>query len=202
MKAILRTLKSTWKTKKSFDIRDLGSNMVLILFDEEYDLDHILMHGPWSFNKYLLGLYKLERNESVKNTQFDRASFWVQIHDLPIQHTNKVNVEAIGNSVGFVEQVDASPMGDCQGRCLRIHINMDTCDWSNFCQGIKVDIGESSPRWVSFHYERMPIFCYWCRLLNHDERDCKLWVCSKGTLQKEDQQYGVWLKTKIGRAHV
>ena len=62
-------LKSVWKTEKSFDIRDLGSNMVLILFNEEYNLDHILMRGPWSFDKYLLGLYKLERNKSVKNAQ-------------------------------------------------------------------------------------------------------------------------------------
>ena len=158
MEAILHTLKSTWKTEKSFDIRDLGSNMVLILFDEEYNLDHILMHGPWSFDKYLLSLYKLERNESVKNAQFDRASFWVQIHDLPFQHTNKMNAKDIGSSVGFVEQVDASPMGDCRGRRLRICINMDI--GQTLCQGIKVDIGESSPQWVSFHYECMSIFCY------------------------------------------
>ena len=59
MEAVLCTLKSMWKTEKSFDVRDLGSNMVLVLFDEEYDLDHILMRGPWSFDKYLLGLYKL-----------------------------------------------------------------------------------------------------------------------------------------------
>ena len=69
MEAILHTLKSMWKTEKSFDIRDLGSNMVLILFNEEYNLDHILMRDPWSFDKYLLGLYKLERNKSVKNAQ-------------------------------------------------------------------------------------------------------------------------------------
>jgi len=30
--------------------------------------------------------------------------------------------------------------------------------------------------------------------LNHDERDCKLWLNSKGTLRKEDQQYGAWLR--------
>lgn len=84
METILRMLKSMWKTEKSFDVRDLGSNMVLVLFNEEYDLDHILMCGPWSFDKYLLGLCKLEKNEAVKNARFDRASFWVQIHDLPI----------------------------------------------------------------------------------------------------------------------
>ena len=103
----------------------------------------------------------------------------MQIHDLPIQHMNKENAEAIGNLVGLVEQVDASPTGDC---C----VNMDMCQ--PLCRGIKVDVGESSPQWVSFQYERMPIFCYWCGLLNHDEWDCKLWVRSKGTLKKEDQQ--------------
>lgn len=122
MEAVLCTLKSMWKTEKSFDIWDLGSNMVLVLFDEEYDLDHILMRGPWSFEKYLLGLYKLEKNEAVKHARFDRASFWVQMHDLLIQHMNRENTEAIGNSVGLVEQVDTSPTGDYRGRYLRVRI--------------------------------------------------------------------------------
>lgn len=43
MEAVFHTLNSMWNTKKSFDIRDLGSNRVMILFDDEYDLDHILM---------------------------------------------------------------------------------------------------------------------------------------------------------------
>ena len=113
MEVVLHTLKSMWKTKKSFDVRDLGSNMALVLFDDEYDLDHILMRGPWSFDKYLLGLYKLGKNKAVKNARFEHISFWMQIHDLPMQHMNKENAEAIGNSMGLVEQVDASPTGDC-----------------------------------------------------------------------------------------
>ena len=98
---------------------------------------------------------------------------------------NKENVEAIGNLGGLVEQVDASPTGDYQGKCLRVHVNMDM--GQPLCHGIKVDVGESSPQWASFQYEHMPIFCYWCGLLKHDERDCKRWVCSKGTLKKEGQ---------------
>ena len=84
---MLRTLKSMWKTEKCFDIRDLGSNMVLVLFDEEYDLDHILMRGPWSFD--ILGLYKLEKNEAVKHARFDRASFWVQMHNHNHNHNHR-----------------------------------------------------------------------------------------------------------------
>ena len=57
-----------------------------------------------------------------------------------------MNAKAIGNLVGFR-----------RGRCLRIRINIDI--GQTLCQGIKVNIGESSPQWVSFQYERMPIFC-------------------------------------------
>ena len=78
---------------------------------------------------------------------------------------------------------------------MRINIDMG----QPLCRGIKVNVGESSPQWVSFRYERMPIFWYWCGLLNHDEKDCKLWIRSKGTFRKEDQQYGVWLKASLER---
>lgn len=175
--AVFWTLKNMWKTEKSFDIRDLGSNTVMILFDDEFNLDHILMWGPWSFDKYLLGLYKPRKNEAIKNAKFDRESFWVQVHDLPIQHMSKANAEAIGSTLGIVEQVDTGPTRDCRGRCLRARINVDISQ--PLCRGRMVDIGDSSPSWVSFQDERMPIFCYWCGILNHDEKDCKLWIHSK-----------------------
>ena len=41
-----------------------------------------------------------------------------------------------------------------------------------------------------FKYERLPNLCYWCRCLDHDNKDCELWIQSKGSLQKNQQQYG------------
>lgn len=57
-----------------------------------------------------------------------------------------------------------------------------------------------TPHWVSFQYERLLIlFCYWCGVLNHDKRDCKLWLNRNGTLRKEDQQYGAWLRASMAK---
>uniref|UniRef100_A0A7N2MZ67 Zinc knuckle CX2CX4HX4C domain-containing protein n=1 Tax=Quercus lobata TaxID=97700 RepID=A0A7N2MZ67_QUELO len=60
-----------------------------------------------------------------------------------------------------------------------------------------VDLGGSEPHWISFQYEGLPVFCYWYGLLNHDEKDCRLWVDSGEHLQKHEQQYGPWLRASL-----
>ena len=47
---------------------------------------------------------------------------------------------------------------------------------------------------MEFKYERLPIFCYWCGKVDHDERDSLLWIHSKETLRAGDKQYGPWLR--------
>ena len=48
----------------------------MLLFDGEDDLKHILMQGPWSFNKYN-GLFHPGEAAIVEDTRFDPTSFWV-----------------------------------------------------------------------------------------------------------------------------
>ena len=45
-----------------------------------------------------------------------------------------------------------------------------------------------------FKYERLPNICYWCGCLNHVDRDRDLWLDSEGTLAKEHQEYGAWIR--------
>ena len=55
-------------------------------------------------------------------------------------------------------------------------------------------MGESGKIWVDFKYERLSIFCYWCGKVDHDERDCMLWIRNKETLKAEDKQFGPWMR--------
>ena len=43
LEAITRTLKMIWRSGRSFDIRNLGNNIVMLLFDDEDDPKRILM---------------------------------------------------------------------------------------------------------------------------------------------------------------
>ena len=76
---------------------------------------------------------------------------------------------------------------------MRVRVNIDISQ--TLCRGCLVNVGDSQAQ--SFKYECMPIFCYWCGVMNHDENDCRMWASSQGTLKKEDYQYGAWLWATI-----
>ena len=59
LEVIGRALRSVWRTKRDFEVSDMGENKVLFLFQEKEDLDRILLRGSWSFDKYILLLHKL-----------------------------------------------------------------------------------------------------------------------------------------------
>ena len=91
--------------------------------------------------------------ESIDDAKFDRASFWIQIHNLPINRMNKANVKAIGQSLGNVEQVDTPPNGECRGRYIRVWANIDINQ--PLCRSRFINMGDLDPLWISFQYERI-----------------------------------------------
>lgn len=123
--ALTRTLRNTWHFVQNFEVRDLGSKTVLIIFDDETAPQKILSQGPWSFDKYLVRLYRPKDKESVDDATFVGASFWVQFHYLPLRRMNKATTEAIGKTLGTIEQVDASLSGKCRSRFLHVRIHLD-----------------------------------------------------------------------------
>ena len=114
-----------WRSIQEFEICDLGSNTVLLLFFSEADTLKILAQQPRSFDKYLIGLYKPTEHELVEAATFDYATFWIQLHNLPIMRMNKTNVEAIGRTLGRVEQVDTSSNAKCCGKYIRVRVKLD-----------------------------------------------------------------------------
>uniref|UniRef100_A0A7N2KZP8 DUF4283 domain-containing protein n=1 Tax=Quercus lobata TaxID=97700 RepID=A0A7N2KZP8_QUELO len=94
--------------------------MAMILFEDEDDPKRIIMQGPWSFDKYLIGLFQLGELATVDDAKFDTASFLVQIHGLQIRRMTRENAEAIAETLGRVECVEELEKGDCCGRCMRV----------------------------------------------------------------------------------
>uniref|UniRef100_A0A2N9EX83 Reverse transcriptase domain-containing protein n=1 Tax=Fagus sylvatica TaxID=28930 RepID=A0A2N9EX83_FAGSY len=154
LEAVMRTLKPLWRSVHGFTGRDMGSNRVLFLFTDTADMERVLANGPWSFDKYLILLKRLEDDRSFSDVVFDSCSFWVQIHDLPVRCMTSGVCGKIGKTLGQVEQVEEFHEGRGGGNFMRI---------------------------------------------SHDDRDCALWLNSRGHMTSVHQEYGPWLRGEIPR---
>nr|POE92280.1 hypothetical protein CFP56_57118 [Quercus suber] len=67
LEAAVKTLKSMWRDGGNFDVRDLGNNTAMLIFDDEDDPQWILMQRPWSFDKYLIGLFCPDEAATVED---------------------------------------------------------------------------------------------------------------------------------------
>ena len=187
MEAIAKTFKPLWRADNGFTVSKEGSHKVLFVFDNKEDVDRILSSEPWSFNKNLVVLERYERQTPLDDLKFDKVTFWVQVHNIPIGYRSKSVAEDICEAIGRVDR-STKASGSKGGNYVRVRVTMDV--YQPLYRGRVVTLEEGGKTWVSFRYERLPNICYWCGCFDHGDRDGDIWIQSKGTLRVEDQQFG------------
>ena len=109
----------------------------------------------------------------------------------------------IGGSLGKVVKVDVGDKGFSMGCYLRVRVILDISQ--PLSRGRIVRTGGSDSRWVEFKYERLPVFCYLCGRLDHDEKECLVWLSSADPITAENKQFGPWLRAtpdRLQKSHV
>ncbi|XP_075665471.1 uncharacterized protein LOC142635150 [Castanea sativa] len=155
------------------------------------DVDRVHMGEPWSYEKHLVSLCRMEKSVAVKDLVFDRIPFWVQIHDLPVGDMNPKAAAEIGRVCGEVHQ-GIREWGNQEGSSfMRIRVRVDTT--KPLCRRHKIRHEDREVGWIRFKYKRLPNICYWCGRLSHSDKDCELWIQSQGSLTEMDRQFSAWL---------
>ncbi|XP_050233442.1 uncharacterized protein LOC126681928 [Mercurialis annua] len=161
---------SAWRLARGFNIRDVGDNLFICEFFSKADRGRILREGPWHFDKQIILFEELNGNMQPNNLMLDRCPVWVRIYDLPLNCRGTAAVGKIGAKIGrIIERDDEEGKG--WNMYCRIRVLIDTT--KPLMRGTKVInlLGEHC--WISFKYERIQNFCYWCGLLDHMEVECE-----------------------------
>nr|XP_023911268.1 uncharacterized protein At4g02000-like [Quercus suber] len=164
------------------------------------DVDRILQNRPWSFGKHLVMLQRYNSDVPVRDLIFKTTLFWVQVHDIPVRYMNRRVAEDICEVVGEVQK-SAGAVNDDGGLFIRVRVLIDIS--LPLCRGRLITMENGEKVWVKFKYEWLPNICFWCGQLNHSDKNCELWIASKGTLTPEQQQFDSSLKatpyTSVGK---
>ncbi|XP_023888298.1 uncharacterized protein LOC112000407 [Quercus suber] len=191
IEAVARTFRPLWQTRSSFEVSDAGNNVLLIAFELEVDAEKVLHGEPWAFDRHLVVFQKYDGSTPIQELRFTTTNFWVQLHNLPYSLLTTEAALSLGKTIGVVTKPkDVSEMRG--GNFMRVRVAVDIT--KPLCRGRWVTWDQTEKGWVSFLYERLPNICYWCGHLSHDDKDCVLWLSSKGTLTADDQQFGPWIR--------
>ena len=191
MEAIGRTFKPLWRARNEFKIREAGDHVLLFIFELESDAERVLSQQPWSFDKHLVLFQRYDYKTPAKHLRFTKAKFWVQIHGLPMRLLDPETAVELGESLGEVSEME-NPKELVGNDFVRVKVEVDIS--KPLRRGCKIEIEEDSERWVSFKYEKLPNFCYWCGLVSHDEKDCEKRFMNRSSGLEEKQGYGAWLR--------
>ena len=174
--ALAKTFTPLWKSVNGFKIKKEGDHVVLFTFDNKEEMEKVIEAEPWSFDKHLVVLQCYDRDTDVRDMEFNRASFWVQVHDLPIRFRRRKVAEQICEAAGRINAStdDSESEGD---NFMRVRVSVDITQ--PLCRGRVISLDNGKELWVSFKYERIPNLCYWCGCLTHNDRDCSLWIESE-----------------------
>ncbi|KAF8369466.1 hypothetical protein HHK36_032518 [Tetracentron sinense] len=191
-----KTMLQAWRSKSNITTLDLSKDMVLFMFDEVSDLNKVLANSPWAFNGHLLALQKWKEDTSVSEFVFDSISIWTQIHDLPLDWiTRRIGMQ-LGSDIGCMEDVDIPFGGILGGKFLRIRVRINLN--RPLVQFVIAKRKNVEPRFLEVKYERLPIFCFKCGKIGHNNRQCSTLTDSGGEKEATLLPFGVWLKAENG----
>ena len=151
-------------------ILEVGLNLFQFKFNSKFDLSRVLRGGPWTFDNQLLMIKRWHKGMTATNIKWDTASIWVQIWGAPFDMISSVVATRIGSRLGVVEEVEKWRRQEEQNLFMRVRVALPITKPLRCGAYIAGTDGERT--WVTFKYERLPMFCHFCGLLGHDIQHC------------------------------
>ena len=70
VESMARMFRPLWRSEKDVQIKDMGNNILFFNFEDECDLDKVLEHEPWTYDKHLVVFEKVTANVPISSLTF------------------------------------------------------------------------------------------------------------------------------------
>ncbi|XP_031127478.1 uncharacterized protein LOC116029568 [Ipomoea triloba] len=165
-----QVLASVWKPVRGVQVTELQPNLFMFVFYHVSDMQYVLEEGPWSFDNCTLVCRQVPDGVLPGDVVLDSIDMWVQLHGFPIGYTSSVIQEQIGNYLGAFVKSDERFAGAPWLDFYRIRVSLSVA--RPLKRRMKLLKRDKSWCWVTFRYERLHCFCFFCGMMGHTHRFC------------------------------
>ncbi|KAK4421484.1 hypothetical protein Salat_2099000 [Sesamum alatum] len=134
----------------------------------------------------------LEEDDDPVSVDLDWANFCVHIHSLSLGRISRNMAELIGNQIGQFRDIEFDSGGQFWGSSLWIRVGIDVT--KPLRQVLKMHTSMGSESTITFIYERLPNYCYWCGCLGHILKFCACQYEPGFDALKDPLPFGPWLR--------
>uniref|UniRef100_A0A7N2LEP9 DUF4283 domain-containing protein n=1 Tax=Quercus lobata TaxID=97700 RepID=A0A7N2LEP9_QUELO len=146
LEVVAKTFRPLWRTKYKFEVSDAGDNRLLFAFETVEDVEKVLLGEPWSFDRHIVVFQSYDMSTSIDKLEFDKVSFWIQIHNLPYSLLTTNVAINLGESIGKVYiPKDTTEMRG--GNFMRVRVTINISE--PLCRGRRVMFDENNDGWYN-----------------------------------------------------
>ncbi|KAJ8765591.1 hypothetical protein K2173_014713 [Erythroxylum novogranatense] len=155
-----------WNPLRGILIFDWGAKLYLFKFFNAVDLERVISGAPWLFNKQLLFFSTIKSGEDSLLIPLLHVDVWVEVCDLKLGFMNEIVVSSLGNFIGSFLEYDTTCLNiDGEDSFMKIRVHMDI--QNPLKRKKKLVDFDGNPFYITFRYQRIQIFCYFCGKLVH-----------------------------------
>ena len=181
-------LRAMWKLGSDLKIVEVGDGLLQFKFTLESQLMWVWNNSPWCFDNHLLALRRWEKGMTVRSVTFTHQPCWIQVWGLPFDLIIEEEGSDIGNGLRKLVEVDCKAFQIEQACFLQLRVEVPLN--KPLRRGGPVISPEDDEVRVAFRYEHLVGWCFKCRMLGHDLKEC----ASPDTNELGEKPYGEWLK--------
>lgn len=166
---VRNTMMKLWQHRGLCKVNALDSNVFQFVFKDALDRDGILQGRPWMFENQIMVLQPWKGGQSWKQDAFNFSPIWVQVWNVPVHLMFLESGKKIGALVGKVNDVMLVEAGGREDRHVRVLIDLDLT--KPLLRGTTLKYKQEEC-WIEFKYEQLPLFCFYCGRVGHNEILC------------------------------
>ncbi|KAK7256463.1 hypothetical protein RIF29_29914 [Crotalaria pallida] len=196
---ITAALYNMWNKPKGFICEQVKDRIYRFYFENEFDASTKLHRQPWNYNGNLLVLRPWKKGHDISAYNFDHVPFSVQVRGLPLKYRTSTICQKLCSRIGSVLEAEIYVTRDSQSSIPKAVVLIDLSKPLQF--GAYLDTDDYGNVWVDFKYEKLPIFCYYCGKIGHEQQGCSDLIKDRNENNVRSSKYGPELKAddQIGK---
>ncbi|XP_074315199.1 uncharacterized protein LOC141651383 [Silene latifolia] len=176
-----------WQMKCAIisNVLDVKERIFIFKFYNEKDRTKVIDGQPWHFDKFIWCLSEPVDEGKLTDTPLIHVLLWARVYDLPMRgRTNEANLRHRGSQLGTFICVDEASLSKVERAVRRRFVNDVR---RPFNKVVQVCMPNGNLVEFKVKYERIPTFCYGCKVLGHGEKDYEEGLYDEGDLKFGDE---------------